>query len=140
MYELWVESRTMYGKKRKFYDRWASSWSISWKYILTLVSLVLNDHSPEKRTFYMSHKQLNIVESTCTTINSFVLLHLSRLLQCRTYLWKRYVCNTLYQVPCSLNFSGSGSRSDSSFQMNNFLTFSHYLKIKKKILVYLSTW
>jgi len=29
--------------------------------------------------------------------------------------------------PCSLSFSGSGSKSGSSFKMNNFWTISHYL-------------
>ena len=31
------------------------------------------------------------------------------------------------QAPCSQSFSGSGSRSGSSFKMSNFWTISHYL-------------
>jgi len=40
---------------------------------------------------------------------------------------------------CSLSFSGSGSRSGSSFKMNNFWTISHYL-FKKTWFVYTLTW
>jgi len=43
------------------------------------------------------------------------------------------------QAPCSQNFSGSGSRSGSSFKMNNFRTIFDYL-FKKTWFVYKWTW
>ena len=43
------------------------------------------------------------------------------------------------QAPCSQSFSGSGSRSGSSFKMNNFWTISHFL-FKKTLFGYTLTW
>jgi len=43
------------------------------------------------------------------------------------------------QAPCSQSFSDLGTRSGSSFKMNNFWTISHYL-FKKTWFVYILTW
>ena len=40
-------------------------------------------------------------------------------------------------APCSLSFSGSGSRSGSSFKMNNLWTTFHYLFEKNLIFVFI---
>ena len=49
------------------------------------------------------------------------------------------IVHQLEQASCSLSFSGSGSRSDSSFKMNNFWTISHYL-FKKTSMLYTLAW